>query len=239
MRIGPIAGVALCAFAVGMSGGTLASDTFDVNANGWGTFSFAVLGNGYPNFGAAFGGASAVTYNATGGNPGGYISAADTDNGWQYFQAGSAFTGDFSAAYGGAVTFDLIRLDLFSTSVISPAGPILAITDGTTVLVYSGSEPTPVNGSWTNYSISLLAGSWTVGDPTGAAATAGQLTTVLSSLSGLYILGDFTSGAPATSNADAFGLDNVSIVSDPEPATGMLMGGALAAAALARKLRRA
>lgn len=233
------ASLAMATLALGISGATLPSNRFDANASGWATFSFAVLGNGFPNFASAFGGASAVTYNAAGGSSGGYISAADTDNGWQYFQAGGNFTGNFGAAYGGAVNFDLTRLDNFATSVITPAGPILAITDGATILVYSGPESTPGNGAWTSYAIPLLAnGFWTVGDPTGAVATAGQLGSVLSGLSGLYILGDFTTGAPATSNADAYGLDNVSIASGstPEPASGWLIGGGLALAGLAKKL---
>jgi hypothetical protein len=135
----------------------------------------------------------------------------------------------------------MIRLDAFATSIISPAGPILAITDGATILVYDASEPTPVTSNWTGYSVPLVAnGSWVVGDPTGVAATQSQLTTVLSSLTGLFILGDFTSGAPATSNADSYGLDNVAIaaLATPEPTTGiLLLGGVLAVTALARKLR--
>jgi hypothetical protein len=240
MRIALVGSLALFGLAAGMNAGTLITSTFSANTEGWDTYSFAVLANQYPNFTTAFGGASAVAYNASGGDPGQYISAADTDNGWQYFQAGSGFTGNFASAYGGSLTFNMIRLDPFVSTPISPAGPVVAITNGSLILVYSGSESIPTTAGWSNYLIPLLAnGLWNVGDPTGAAATSGQIASVLSNVTGLYILGDWTSGAPGTVNPDQYGLDNVAInsVPTPEPATSVLLGIGLAAIATAGRRR--
>jgi len=193
---------------------------FNINNEGWDSVGFSLAGSGYPNFGAAPAVAS-LTYNAAGGNPGGYISKQDPDGNWQYFRAPAAFLGNQSSAVGGSLTFDLIRLDSFPTGALNPQGPLVAVTNGSLVLVYAVGAAIP-NGAWNGYNVPLTAnGSWKVTDPTGAAATAAQFSSVFSSLTGFYILGDFLNGAGT--NGEIIGLDNVNFPSaTPEPASAAL-----------------
>lgn len=193
--------------------------TFNTTNESWDSVGFSASGS-YPNFSAAPI-VGAVTYNSTGGNPGGYISKQDPDGNWQYFRAPAAFLGNQIGSIGAALTFDLIRLDTFPTSALSPQGPLVAVTNGSLVLVYAAAAAIPT-AAWQSYNVPLTAigGFWKVTDPTGADATVAQFNSVFSSLTGLYILGDFTNGSGT--NGEIIGLDNVvlnSNVAVPEPAS--------------------
>lgn len=219
-----------------ISGSALAGaiSNFNVNAESWDSVRFLDV-SGVPNFGSLQG-TNAVTYNSTGGNPGGYISMQDPDANWQYFRAPSAFLGNQSGALGGSLTFDLRRFDTFSTGALSPAGPLVGVTDGTTVLVNTTMFANPVTSDWTSYSVllSTTGGLWRVSNASGAVATSGQLSTVFSNLSGLYILADYFNGAGA--NGEIIGLDNVNLPgSVPEPSSALMLGGGLLVAYLARR----
>ncbi len=160
-----------------------------------------------------------------GGNSGGYISKADPDGNWQYFSAPAAFLGDETSAITGTLSFDELILNTFGFPALNPQGPIVAATNGTLTLVYSGGGTTPpISGiAWNSLSVPLVAASWKVFTPTGAVATAAQFTSVFSSLAGLYILSDYWTGSGAT--GEIVGLDNVSLLSatqtsvTPEPGT--------------------
>jgi hypothetical protein len=76
------------------------SSTFDTDAEGWG------VGNIRSNFSTAPDPSNPPTYNATGGNPGCYISTTDTED-IVAFLAPGKFLGDDSAFLGGKLTFDL------------------------------------------------------------------------------------------------------------------------------------
>ena len=200
--------------------------TFTSTDEGWNSEGFLNV-SGEPNFSLPST-LSGVTYNATGGNPGGYISKQDPDGNWQYFVAPAAFLGDQSAAIGNDLTFDELIINTFGQPALNPQGPLVALTNGTLTLVYGGGGATPpISGSaWNSLSVPLAAGSWTVSTPTGSVATAAQFNSVLSDLTGLYILSDFWSGSG--SNGEIVGLDNVKLPTAvpntvPEPGTAALL----------------
>jgi len=221
--------------------GTLATSTFSAGTEGWDSFSF--LDNGEPEFNRFFGGSFAVTYNP-GSSP--YISAQDPDEGWEYFRAGPAFLGNQSAALGGTFVFNIARLDTFPDQMNNPEPPPVALASGNLILVYTGSVAVPSSVFATD-TIPLNAdGSWKISDPgtgaIGAAATQAQLSTVLSNLTGLYILGDWFFGAGPI-NGDTYGIANVSLnagpaSATPEPAPSILLASALLGLAYLRRRAR-
>lgn len=204
--------------------------TFNTNNEGWTSARIADFGG--PNFSLPVG-TNALTYSSTGGNPGGRVSIEDPTDDWQYFLAPAAFLGNKSSSLGLNMTFDLLRLDSFSISPVNPQGPLVAATDGSTVLVYSAPYSVPNTTSWTSYSVALAAGDWRINSTTGTLATASQLATVFGNLTALYISADMFAGAVTEGVPETLALDNVNLPSAsnevPEPSSLALMATGLAA----------
>jgi len=117
-----------------------------------------------------------------------------------------------------------------------PQGPLVAITDSTTTLVWGGGNIAPPvsSSSWNSFVVTMTARSWHVGTPEGADATPAQFSAVMSNLTGLYLLADFWGGSGST--GEVLGLDNVTLLSPvPEPASGLLLLAGLGALAVARR----
>ena len=147
-----------------------------------------------------------LQYVASGGNPGGYLQVTDAGDGriW-WFQAPTAWNGNWSSLVGGALKFDI--------KIVSQSGSALSDDE---VRIYSGSDYAAWNASnanlssgvWTHMSTMLLASNFTmVGSKT--------FEQVMSNVTQFLIRGEYISGA------DTEGLDNV-MVGIPEPA-GMIL----------------
>jgi hypothetical protein len=221
-RIGQLGVLFALVFLAGHAeAGTIS--TFDSDAEGWTSIGFSNVNN-YPLFPTPVtNSAVGVDYQASGGNPGGYISKMDPDGNWQYFSAPAAYLGNQSAAIGTNLTFDELIVNTFGQPALSPQGPLVAITDGTTTLVYGGGNILPpISGSsWNSLSVPLVASDWTVSTPAGAAASSAQFNSVMSNLSGVYILSDFWTGSGG--NGEIVGLDNVDLAPVPLPAAAWLL----------------
>eukprot|EP00977_Amphora_coffeiformis_P008080 scaffold1808_cov158-Amphora_coffeaeformis.AAC.4 len=152
---------------------------------------------GWTVLGDAQGGLVDPTYSSVDGNPGGYIFAVDDVSGgvWR-FQAPSKFQGDFSAAYGLTLSFDLFQnatTDQFSSRDV-------IIQGGDSLIWYD--TPNNPGTTWTSYSIPLtVEAGWQLND--NELATEDEIQTVLSSIEDIQIRGEFLSGP------DRGGLDNV------------------------------
>lgn len=199
------AGLAAVALAHGATAQTLASSDFGTGTEGW----------------SAVNGAVAFQYRDSGGDPGGFVLAADFDSSslW-FFLAPTEFLGDKSQALGGTLSFALK-----TQSVALPLGETradvqLVGTNGVVLSYTAGILPT---ADWTTFTVPLLAdGDWTVGTVSGPAASTADLQGVLSSLGALRIRGDYRQ------SIDATGLDNVVLSAVPEPASAALLAaGAL------------
>ena len=143
-------------------------------------------------------------------NPAGYICGTDTSTQHFWFSAPSKFLGDKLCAYDGSLSFDL---NVDGTSSEFATGVALV---GGGLTLYRNNVPGP-GLDWTPYEIALSASSdWVLNAQTGSAATAGEWETVLSSLEGLYILGDWKGGTGETTC-----LDNVVLA--PEPGAVLLL----------------
>lgn len=170
-----------------------ASSDFDVDADGWTVY------------GDAQGSSVIPTYNPTGGNPGGFISAKDdVAGGVWYWNAPSKFRGDISSAYGELLTFDL-KQSLTDTQFSSE--DIVLVGSGLTIYYDTSYNP---NTTWTAYSIGLTEAGWKVSG-SNAAVTQAQMISVLSSVTAMRIRGEYRTGA------DTGGLDNVVLYAVPEP----------------------
>ena len=199
---------------VAMSAGVQANviSRFDSGAEGWSVVSFTNLqGADYSVLSIV-----APTFHAAGGNPGGFISVADPDNGDFTFAAPAAFQG----LHSGATS---LTWDLDHTGAIGYQTSDIIITGGGLRLLWKSNPNIIPGAAFQTFSVTLApAAGWTLGTPGGPAATAADFQTVLGNITGLFIRGEYTVGLNETS-----GLDNVTLVEAvgvPEPASLGLLG---------------
>ena len=217
-----------CAFTLHLTfaRGDIVSD-FSTGDEGWKVVSFENLTT--DNF--AIVSADNSTFNQTGGNPGGYISAVDRDNGDLTFSAPGKFLGNLSGAAG--LRYDLIYP--VGTINYQPTDVIL-MGNGETLLWKS--DPNIVPGpTWMTVNLAFAPSTeWHVATSDGALATASDFGSVLGNLTGLFIRGEYTTGLIETP-----GLDNVSLVGAsaavPEPGTLTMMALAGVAVLMSRRTR--
>ncbi len=160
--------------------------TFDTNDEGWTVSGDAQGGTGKP------------VHHASGGNPGGNVSAVDNHTGgtW-YWRAPAQYRGDMSGAYRGVLKFDLKQ----SATARPFADDDVVLTGNNTALVYrTRSQP---GTAWTTFRVRLDESAGWVDRATGKQATRRQMQSVLSSLSDLLIRGEYQDGV------DQGWLDNV------------------------------
>ena len=137
------------------------------------------------------------SYANEGGNPGGHIFAVDDVQGgvWR-FRAPPKFHGDFSAAYGYSLSFDLLQSE---TSSQFSSRDVLILGGGSLIWFDTANNP---DQTWTTYSLPLVEGvGWSRND--NQAATGEDILNVLSSIEDIQIRGEFRTGD------DTGRLDNV------------------------------
>ena len=176
----------ICAFTLQLASarGDIVSD-FSTGDEGWKVVSFENLTT--DNF--AIAATYNPTYNRAGGNPGGYISTIDRDNGDLTFSAPGKFLGDESGATG--LRYDLIYP--VGTINYQPTDVIL-MGNGETLLWKSNPDIEP-GPTWMTVNLDFVPSTgWHVGTSNGALATAADFGTVLGNLTGLFIRGEYTPG---------------------------------------------
>ena len=166
-------------------------------------------------------------YHATGGNPGGFLSADDTVSGgvW-YWDAPAKFLGDQSLALGLTLSFELAQ-----SSVSSQFNASDVILDGASMSLHFDTANNP-GTDFTPYSIDLTStAGWRIGSVSGIVPTATEFADVLGDLTRLRIRGEFRSGA------DTGKLDNVVLATAAIPEASSL-AWMFGLAALALRPRR-
>jgi hypothetical protein len=192
----------ICIFTLGLSfaqGGVISD--FRTGDEGWQVVSFTNLTTDDFTIKATY----VPTFNVAGGNPGGYISTTDQDNGDFTFSAPAKFLGNISGATG--LSYDLI----YPVGAINyqPTDVIL-MGHGETLLWKSSPDIVP-GPSWMTVNLNFVPSTeWRVGMSNGALATAADFRNVLGNLSGLFIRGEYTTGLIETP-----GLDNVTLTGVP------------------------
>lgn len=205
------AAVVVLVCVAGAQASVIAFSNFSTGADGWRVAGDA-QGEGLS------GNLGTPTWQAAGGQAGGgIISTDDGMGGTWYWVAPVAYLGDVSAAYGGAIAFDMKvtnhgnwhRPDLVLTS------------DGLTITHQLDRDPTKV---WGHFDVPFTAGGW-INEASGQAATAAEIRQVLGDLTSLWIRGEFYNGH------DQGCLDNVEMTTGgeaPEPAAlALLAAGGL------------
>ncbi len=176
--------------------------TFNSNDEGWQIVSFADLStNDYSIIGVY-----TPTYNSSGGDPGGYISTTDPDNGDFTFSAPSFLLGNQSDATG--LTYDLTHPQ---GAINYQTTDVMLVGDGMRLLWESNPPIVPGTG-WTAVSVNFApSASWHLNTTDGALATPANFQDVLGDLTGLYIRGEYTVGP------ELAGLDNIQLVGAVQP----------------------
>ncbi len=170
--------------AAGLKGQPIISDFEGGTNDGWTVFD---------NYSS-----TTADFNATGGNPNGYISDFDDGPGIWWFVAPAQFMGNFSTYLG-----ETLFVDRNQDLVVNAESIDGVIIDGGGTSLHH-SLPAPSVGSWETHSVVLdTSATWTVGSSEGPAATPADFTTVLTSVTMLRIRGDYNTGYETT------GLDNV------------------------------
>ncbi len=169
----------------------LAESTFDSGAEGWSTGENGAPPQHVPPP-ADLEGATPT------GRPGGHLEAQAQNTGEIWFwNAPSAFTGDVSAAYNGALRFELTQ---DSTASALDSSDVILEGENTTLVFTVAEAPT---SDWTAYRIPLRSSAgWEVQD-TGEPASETEMRDVLGALQSLRIRGNYWGEGEVT------GLENV------------------------------
>jgi Laminin B (Domain IV)/PEP-CTERM motif len=206
--------VAATLFAIAATTSAAAISTFDTDAENWSVVSFTNPNGG--DFSVMS--TNAPTYNATGGNPGGFISTVDPDNGDFMFSAPGKFLGDQSGA--GSLSYDLT----YPTGNLDYKPVDIMLTSASTRLLWISNPTLAPGAGFTHVDIGLApSANWHLGTTAGPTPAAADFQATLSGLTGLFISGEYTVGLIETP-----GLDNVKL-RVPEPATMILAVIGLAA----------
>ncbi len=160
---------------VGVASILYAKSTFDTDDEEW----------------EVFGEVKNFRYVATGGNPDGHICADDSqlDDVW-YFQAPVKFLGDASALYNNTLTFELKQSRTDNPDDSYDDVILLGKNRAGEDIELSFKFATLPGTDWTQYSISLNEFGWT-NKSTNQPATQEEMKSVLASLTGLKIRGDY------------------------------------------------
>ena len=163
---------------------TVASSTFDADADGW-----TIQGE-----------AQGPDYHATGGTEGGYISATDplSTTGTSYWKAPAKFVGSLGQAFNGKLSYDIRDTGALPTF----RDPDVVLRSGSLVLEYR-QKKRPKGSRWTHFNVKLNGKKGWVDGSTGQRATPQQMQTVLSSLDSLLVRGEYRIGP------EVFDIDNV------------------------------
>jgi hypothetical protein len=183
--------------------------TFDSGTDGW------TVSDGAKN----------LEWNATGGNPGGFISAEEAllNNTW-YFRSPNGWAGDWTSYIGGTVSFDLIDIlkDQWDPDfggmhgVYYPDPPEIIIAMDTENMAFWDADIVPISSDWTSFQVQLLES-----DASFSSTTTASFETIMANVSRLAIRGEYFR------LDDKEGIDNVMVNPIPIPAAGWLFGSGL------------
>lgn len=218
--------VASLLFVASVPSATAQMWTFDSDSQGWQIDDFAGTAN-YTTVPVV----SPVTFQATGGKSGGYISALDPSGGTYLFHAPTSQLGNYSSYLGGKLTFSLQtneEANWFADSVV-----VFRQASSGLIIIAPLAQP---GATWTDYSIDLVASSFRYGNLSGAVVLASDFAAVLNDLGTFLIDAEYHAGV-----SEITGLDSV-IFSQapggtpvPEPSTYSLIGAFVLLGLVARK----
>jgi len=166
--------------------------TFDTNTEGW---VVTDINNQAPQ---------SVTYNNSGGNPGGFASAVITSIYGHYWTSPAKFNGNIAyRSYGQLLRYD-IQINVTPT-VHSIYGDVMIDASSGHRIVYTHPDFPSVSPGWQSFSVRLEeTANWKWGGANGPTASRQQIMSVLTDVKGIRISGQYTNTQPIIS-----GIDNV------------------------------
>jgi hypothetical protein len=178
-----VAAITILYAAISAHANTIASSTFETDAEGWVVVNWDGSGS-----------STGVTYHLNGGNPSGFISIGDV-YGDTFWKAPSKFLGDRSSAYGGTLSYDIMT----TTNPDWVMYDIYIVGNGNTISYAFNNNPT---ANWKHYSVELNEGKGWKSGPVyqsgGTDATAAQIQDVLANVTDIRIRAEFTWGSDNT-----------------------------------------
>jgi hypothetical protein len=139
---------------------------------------------------------------SSGGNPGGYITQPDGDNGNSEdigaFTNFNQYGGDRSKYYGGVVKFDLKLNDPSTRPTEASLGSSKLHTS-----YFAFATPAP-GTDWQRYRIPLVENAWTFGALKGSHPTKANFKQLLSKMSGVAVIADYTTSAGEIDSMDNY-----------------------------------
>lgn len=145
------------------------------------------------------------TWQAAGGNTGGWVQVLDTDNATNIeLTAPAAWLGNWSAFLGGTLSFDAKNANGAPVNYAGFGEVRITGANGTELMLDLAPAAEPGGNQWHHYSALLTpAAGW---DP--------SLASVLANVTRVTITGEFQAGP-----GEAVGFDNLRVTAVPEPAS--------------------
>jgi hypothetical protein len=171
---------AVPAVVAGDQGGIVS--TFETNAEGWVSVDLNCS-----NFNSVLSQA-AVNHQASGGDPGGCISAVDPSGNCYAFQAPAAYLGNQSAFVGSQFSFSIRT----TANDWLPGSVFILVGDNGKVLVHDFAHPT---SAWQRVGVPLVAGSFRQNTAGGAAVSEALFLAVMGDLEQVRISAEFADQA--------------------------------------------
>lgn len=165
------------------------------------------------------------TWQATGGNAGGWLQVEDIDGNTDiHLTAPAAWLGNWSPYLGGTFSFDAKNVNGIATDWPGFGEITISGTAGSVVLDIAAAGQPVADGLWHRYSVSLT--------PAAGWSGSASLASVLANVTSLSINGELHAGP-----GEIVGFDNIQVTAVPEPASYALLLGGLALLAGRRRKR--
>lgn len=169
--------------------------SFDATIEGWALREFSTEENEYDTHSTP---PSAVTWDATGGNPGGSLAREDVIGQSDYFESPAAFHGNLTAYNGGT-----LRFDVRASTIEAPfAAPLVVMEAAGGILRYQGGPAATTGYTTFTVPLGVTAPGWVV-NATGLPVTDVAWNAAIAAVTGLWLRAEFSSAQ------DNSWLDNV------------------------------
>ena len=201
-------------------GSTIASSTFAADTEGWTSNTPAE-----------------ISWQSSGGNPGGYIQFLDATANSTYIYAPGSFLGNYLTLGVTSLSFDA---DIFAETGVSVVGKYeLDLSGPGGAASFFGAQPsTSYPTGWVNVLVPIAN---TVTPPAGWTLASGTWLGLLANVTQVGIPIELVTNVTIPGDTDREGIDNVALSgsgSVPEPSVILLMSGGLLALGVFRKVTR-